>query len=76
MGIVRQYPCQKKVFYSIFCSTNTKTKVRNQGIYVNMSIISQEKKFRGIKIAIGAATLASVGIGRIVWGMIPKKMKH
>lgn len=40
-----------------------------------MSIISQEKKFRGIKIAIGAATLASVGIGRIVWGMIPKKMQ-
>lgn len=40
-----------------------------------MSITSQEKQFRGIKIAIGAAALATVGIGRIVWGMIPKKMQ-
>lgn len=40
-----------------------------------MSITSQEKKIRGLKIAIGAVALAGVGVGRIVWGMIPKKMK-
>lgn len=35
---------------------------------------NQSKPFSHLKLAVGAAALAGLGAGRLIWGMIPKKL--